>query len=132
MRFCLFRVVVMLLPVSGVPQKRRDAWKQSIRSMFCASFSTQGFSKEAVQDHSISFAMSVPSSSKGFSIHGDNAPEDFGGGRKEVHNGMQHDLEMEGSGDEDKDVEGGDDTEDVGMLLHGRSRGHLPRSKKFN
>ena len=132
MRFSLFRVVVMLLLVSGVPQKRRDAQQQSIRSMFHASSSTQGFSGEAVQDHSISYAVFVPSTSKGFSIHGDNAPEDFGGGRKEVHDGMQDDLEMEGSSDEDEDVDGGDDTEDVGVLPHGRGRGRPPRSKRFN
>ena len=87
---------------------------------------------QGMQDHSISPTVFVPSSSKGFSIHGDNAPEDFGGERAEVHDGMQDDLEMEGSGDDDEDVDGGDDIEDVGVLLDGRGRGRPPRSKKFN
>ena len=55
-----------------------------------------------MQDYSISYAVCVPSSFEGFSIHGDNAPEDFGGGKEEVDDGMQDDLEMEGSGDEDE------------------------------
>ena len=122
----------MSLPVSGVPQKRRDVRQQSIRSMFHASSSTQGISKEAVPDHSISPTLSVPSSSEGFSIHGDNVPEDSGGGREEVQDGIKDDLEMEGSGDEDEGLEGGDDIEDVGVLPHGRGRGRPPRSRKFN
>ena len=88
MRFSLFRVVVMSLPVSRVLQKRRDAWQQSIRSMFRASSSTQEFLEEAMQDHSTSPAVSLPSSSEGFSIHGDNASENFGGEREKVHDGM--------------------------------------------
>ena len=74
----------------------------------------------------------MPSSSKGFSIHSDNVPEDFGGGRKVIHDDMQDDLEMDGSDDEDKGIEGGDDIEVVGVLPHGRGRGHPPRSRKFN
>ena len=83
-----------------------------------------------MQDHSTSLAVSLPSSSEGFSIHGDNAPENFGGEREEVHDGMQDDFEMEGSGDDDED--GGDDTKDVGVLPHRRGRGRPPRSRKFN
>ena len=85
-----------------------------------------------MQDHSISLAVSVPSSSKGFSIHGDNALEDFEGEREEVHGGMQDDLGMEGFGEEDENLDGGDDTDDVGMLPYGRGRGCPPKSKKFN
>ena len=131
-RFSIFRVVVISLLVSGVPQMRRDARQQSIHSMFCASSSTQGFSGEVVQDHSISPVVFVPSSSEGFSIHGDNASEDFGGEREEVHDGMQDDLEMEGSDDEDEGIEGGDDIEDVEVFPHGRGRGRPPWSRKFN
>ena len=39
---------------------------------------------------------------------------------------MHDDLEMEGSGDEDEGVEGGDDTKDIEVLPHGRDRGLLP------
>ena len=130
MRFSLFHVVVMSLPVSGVPQKRRDARQQSIRSMFLASSSIEDFLGEVVQDHSISPIVSLPSSSKDFSIHGDNAHEDFGGEREEVHDGMHDDLEMEGSSDDDED--GGDYTKDVELLPHRRGRGRPPRNKKFN
>ena len=96
--------------------------------MFRASSSTQDFPGEVVQDHSISPTISVPSSSEGFSIHGDNAPEDFRDEREEVHDSMQDDLEMEGFGDDDEDVDGGDDTENVGVLQHGRGCGRPPRS----
>ena len=122
----------MSFPISGMLLKRRDVWQQSIRSMFCASSSVQGSLEEAILDHSISPAVYVPFSSKGFSIDGDNVPEDFGSGREEVHDGMHDGLEMEGFGDEDEGVEGGDDTEDVGMLPHGRGRGRPPRSRNFN
>ena len=83
-----------------------------------------------MQDHSTSPAVPMLFSSEGFSIHGDNAPENFGGEREEVHDGMQDDFEMEGSGDDDED--GSDDTEDVGVLPHRRGRGRPPRSRKFN
>ena len=92
--------------------------------------STHDFPRKVVQDHSLSPAVSLPSSSQGFSIHDDNAPKNFGGEREEVHDGMQDDFEMEGSGDDDED--GGDDTKDVGVLPHGRGRGRSPRSRKFN
>ena len=81
-------------------------------------------------DQSLSPILFVPSSSKGVSIHGDNAPEEYGGGRDEGRDGMQDDLEMEGSGDEDESVEGRD--EYVGVFMHGRSRGHPPRNRRFN
>ena len=69
---------------------------------------------------------------KGFSIDGNNALEEYGGGREEEHNGMQNNLEVEGSGDEVEGMKGSDDIEDVGVFLFGRGCGHFPRSKKSN
>ena len=85
-----------------------------------------------VPDHSISHAVFIPSSSEGFSVGGDTALEQFEGGRDEEHDGMQDDLEMEGFGDEDEGVEGGDDTEDVGVFPYVGGCSRTPKSRKFN
>ena len=56
------------------------------------------------------------SNSKDFLIDRDNAPKEYQGERKEGHDGMQDNLDMEGSSDEVEGVEGSDDIEDVGVF----------------